>query len=334
MWYTIFVMQISRYVNLREVGRTLASMVLAAATTIASAQTFPSRPVKLLVGYAPGGGADVLARIFASKYAEVLGQPVVVENRPGAGGTVAATFLSTVQPDGYTLYFADSTILVAPAIYEKITYDPLAFAPVGQLASLPYAVVVHPSFPAKSVAELIAIAKGNPGKYSYASPGVGNMAHLTAEIFSKATGVKFAHVPYKGGAPALADLVGGQVPICFVSLPPTLPLAKSGRLRLLAVTTEKRVPIAPDVPTIAETLPGFSTATTFFLIAPPRTPAGTIAVLNDSMRKVMAMSDVQARYTEQGAVVDASTSQALAERMRSEVATLGAAALDAGAKAE
>jgi tripartite-type tricarboxylate transporter receptor subunit TctC len=287
-----------------------------------------------MVGYTPGGGADVLARIFAARYAEALGQPVLVENRPGAGGTVAAASLATVRPDGYTLSFAESTILAAPAIYEKVAYDPLAFAPVGQLANLPYAIVVHPSFAAKSVADLIAIAKANPGKYSYASPGVGNIAHLTAEIFSKATGVKLNHVPYKGGAPALADLVGGQVPVCFVSLPPTLPLAKSGRLRVLAVTTAKRVPIAPDVPTVAETLPGFNTATTFFLIAPPGTPAGIITVLNDSMRKVMAMPDVQEKFAEQGAIVDAGTSQALGERIRSEVATLGAAARDAGAKAE
>ncbi|MEQ1852249.1 MAG: tripartite tricarboxylate transporter substrate-binding protein, partial [Chthoniobacteraceae bacterium] len=255
-------MKISRIFNLRRAARILTSMILAAATTIAAAQTFPTRPVRLMVGYTPGGGADVLARIFAQKYAEVLGQPVVVENRPGAGGTFAAATLATAAPDGYTVYFAESTILVAPAMYEKVAYDPLTLAPIGQLASLPYAIVVHPSFPAKSVAELIAIAKASPGKYSYASPGVGNIAHLTAEIFSKATGVKFTHVPYKGGAPALADLVGGQVPICFVSLPPTLPLAKSGRLRLLGVTTEKRVPIAPDVPTVAETLPGFNTATT------------------------------------------------------------------------
>ncbi len=309
-------------------------LALATQAHAQSSGGFPNRPIRLMVGYPPGGGADLLGRIFAQRASQVLGQPVVVENRAGAGGTIAAATLASAAPDGHTLYFAESAILVAPAVYEKIAYDPLSFTPVGAVGSLAYTIVLHPGFPARTVPELIAVLKANPGRYHYASPGVGNIAHLSAELFKKMAGVEITHVPYKGGTPALSDLVAGQVPICFVSIAPTLPLAKAGRLRLLAVTTAKRVPIAPDTPAIADTLPGFNAAASAFVLAPPGTPGPIVATLNAALRKTMESPEVLAGFAQHGALVDPGTPEQLAAQIRDEVATWGATARAAGAKAE
>ncbi len=306
----------------------------AVATRGAFAQAYPSRPIKLLVGYPPGGGADILARIFANKLSPLLGQPVVVENRPGAGSTIAAAALASAPPDGYTLFFAESGILVGTTIYDKVSYDPLTLTPIGIMGNLPYSLVVNPSFPAQNVGELIDVLKAAPGKYSYATPGVGNIAHLSAEMFQKEAGVRMVHVPYKGGTPALADLVSGQVPICFVSLPPALALAKGGKLRLLAVTSAKRSPVAPDVPAIAETLPGFNSVASIFLLAPPGTPAPIVDRANAAMREVMAMKDVQADFVAQGATVETSTPQALATLFKEELASWGSIVRSANVRLE
>ncbi len=297
----------------------------------AFAQAYPSRPIKLLVGYPPGGGADILARIFANKLSPLVGQPVVVENRPGAGSTIAAAALASAPPDGYTLFFAESGILVGTTIYDKVGYDPLTLTPVGIIGNLPYSLVVNPSFPAQNVRELIDVLKASPGKYSYASPGVGNIAHLSAEMFQKEAGVQIVHVPYKGGTPALADLVGGQIPICFVSLPPALALARSGKLRLLAVTSAKRSPVSPDTP---ETLPGFNSVASIFLLAPPGTPAPIVERANAAMREVMAMKDVQSDFVAQGATVETSSPQALATLFKDELASWGSIVKSANVKME
>jgi len=321
-----------------KLGRRLAlsALVLGIAAPRGFAQTgaYPTRAVQLLVGYPPGGGADILGRIFANKLSPLLGQPVVVENRPGAGSTIAAAALASAPPDGYTVFFAESGILVGTTIYDKVGYDPLALTPIGALGNLPYSVVVNPTFPAKNVQELIEVLKASPGKYSYASPGVGNIAHLSAEMFQKAAGVQMVHVPYKGGTPALADLVSGQVPICFVSLPPALALARSGKLRLLAVTSAKRSPVAPDVPAISETLPGFNAAASIFLLAPPQTPAAIVDRLNAAMRAVMAMPDVLSDFVAQGATVETGTPQELAAMFREELASWGAIVKSAGIRME
>ena len=300
----------------------------------AFAQASPSRPIKLLVGYPPGGGADILARIFANKLSPLVGQPVVVENRPGAGSTIAAAALASAPPDGYTLFFAESGILVGTTIYDKVGYDPLTLTPVGIIGNLPYSLVVNPSFPAQNVRELIDVLKASPGKYSYASPGVGNIAHLSAEMFQKEAGVQIVHVPYKGGTPALADLVGGQIPICFVSLPPALALARSGKLRLLAVTSAKRSPVSPDTPAIAETLPGFNSVASIFLLAPPGTPAPIVERANAAMREVMAVKDVQSDFVAQGATVETSSPQALATLFKDELASWGSIVKSANVKME
>ena len=324
-----------------KLGRRRALSALAAgvsgsllATRGAFAQAYPSRPIKLLVGYPPGGGADILARIFANKLSPLVGQPVVVENRPGAGSTIAAAALASAPPDGYTLFLAESGILVGTKIYDKVAYDPMTLTPVGIIGNLPYSLVVNPSFPAKNVREFIDVLKASPGKYSYASPGVGNIAHLSAEMFQKEAGVQIVHVPYKGGTPALADLVSGQIPICFVSLPPALALARSGKLRLLAVTSAKRSPVSPDTPTIAETLPGFNSVASIFLLAPPGTPAPIVERANAAMREVMAMPEVQADFVAQGATVETSSPQALATLFKDELASWGSIVKSANVKME
>ncbi len=324
-----------------KLGRRRALSALAAgvsgsvlATRGAFAQAYPSRPIKLLVGYPPGGGADILARIFANKLSPLVGQPVVVENRPGAGSTIAAAALASAPPDGYTLFLAESGILVGTTIYDKVAYDPMTLTPVGIIGNLPYSLVVNPSFPAKNVRELIDVLKASPGKYSYASPGVGNIAHLSAEMFQKEAGVQIVHVPYKGGTPALADLASGQIPICFVSLPPALALARSGKLRLLAVTSAKRSPVSPDTPAIAETLPGFNSVASIFLLAPPGTPAPIVERANAAMREVMAMPEVQADFVAQGATVETSSPQALATLFKDELASWGSIVKAANVKME
>ena len=321
-----------------KLGRRLAlsalALGIAAPRGFAQTGAYPTRAVKLLVGYPPGGGADILGRIFANKLSPLLGQPVVVENRPGAGSTIAAAALASAPPDGYTLFLAESGILVGTTIYDKVGYDPLTLTPIGALGNLPYSVVVNPAFPAKNVPELIEVLKASPGKYSYASPGVGNIAHLSAEMFQKAAGVQMVHVPYKGGTPALADLVSGQVPICFVSLPPALALARGGKLRILAVTSAKRSPVAPDVPAISETLPGFNAAASIFLLAPPQTPAAIVERLNAAMRTVMAMPDVLSDFIAQGATVETGTPLELAALFREELASWGAIVKSAGIRLE
>ncbi len=324
--------------NDMKLGRRLALTVLGLGLAVprgfAQTGTYPSRAIKLLVGYPPGGGADILARIFANKLSPLLGQPVVVENRPGAGSTIAAAALASAPPDGYTLFFAESGILVGTTIYDKVGYDPLTLTPIGALGNLPYSLVVNPAFPATNVRELIDVLKASPGKYSYASPGVGNIAHLSAEMFQKAAGVQIVHVPYKGGTPALADLVSGQVPICFVSLPPALALARSGKLRLLAVTSAKRSPVAPEVPAISETLPGFNAAASIFLLAPPETPAAIVYRLNAAIRTVMAMPEVLADFIAQGATVETSTPQQLTALFHQELGSWGSIVKSAGVRME
>lgn len=322
-------------IEFRPTRRHALQAIGALATGSAFAQTSSPRngTIKLMVGYVAGGGADVLARVLTHHLSQALNQAVVIDNRPGAGGALAASVLASSPADGSTLYLADSSILIAPAIYDKVNYDPAALTPVTGVAQLPYTVVVHPDFPARSVAELISVLKANPGKYAYASPGVGNVAHLSAEMFKRAAQVDMLHVPYKGGAPALADLIGGQIPICFVSMPPVLPLAKAQKLRLLGVTTATRSAAAKDTPSIGESLPGFDTATNSFVLAPPKTPAAVVARLDAAFRTVMALPEVQREYAAQGATVRITTPQALSTQIQGELKTWDSVARAAGVRA-
>ena len=289
------------------------------ASEVWSQDTSSASALRVLVGYPAGGGGDVLARAVTKRLTQTLQRPIVVDNKPGAGGTLAANVLANSTPDGSTVYMTDSATLVAPAMYEKLGYDPQSLTPVVGLGQLAYCVVVHPSFPARSMDELIQVLKSAPGKYSYASPGVGNIAHLAAERFKQAAGVDMVHVPYKGGAPAISDLIGGQIPICFISLPPALAQRASGKLRILAVTTAKRWESAADIPTVAETLSGFEAVTHMFVVAPPKTPAAQVEKLAAGFRTAMGDADVRKVFTDSGATVDIKSSEVLAKQIQAEL---------------
>lgn len=311
------------------------AMLLAGLCTAAGAQSYPAKSVRMLVGYAAGGGADGLARILAGKLSESFGHQVLVENRPGAAGTMAADALARAAPDGYTLYFADTAILIAPSMYAKLPYDVVkSFAPVSGVCSLPLAFVVHPSFPAKNVQELIAALRAEPGKYSYASPGIGTVQHFAAEMFKKMAGVDMVHVPYKGASPILADLIGGQIPIAVISASPAIAQARAGKLRPIALTGRDRLPSVADWPTLAETLPGFDAAPRLFLIAPAGTPAGIVLRLNDATRTALLAKDLLEGFEKQGAAAMPMPAEELGSLMSAEVIRWAAVAKDSGIKPE
>ena len=297
------------------------------------AQSFPAKPIRMLVGYSAGGGADALARLVAQKMSDTLGQQVLVENRPGAGATLAADALAKAAPDGYTVYFADSAILIAPAIYPKLPFDPLtSFSPVGGAVTTPLVVVVNPGIAAKNTQELISLLKSEPGKYSYGSPGVGTVHHLAMELFKKQAGVNIVHVPYKGASAIVPDVISGQLPIAIMSAPPALAQSKAGRLRPIALTSPVKFAGAPDWPALADTLPGFDAAPRLFILAPAGTPSGVISVLNNSLKtSLTALTDA---FAAQGAAADYSTPQELGQRIADEVRKWAQVAKDAGAKAE
>ena len=311
------------------------AMLLAGLCLSAGAQSYPSKPVRMLVGYAAGGGADGLARILAAKLPESLGQQFVVENRPGAAGTLAADALAKTAPDGYPPYFADTAILIAPSMYAKLPYDVLtSFAPVAGVCTLPLAFVVHPSFPAKNAQELISVLRAAPGKYSYASPGIGTVQHFAAEMFKKMAGVDVVHVPYKGAAPILADLIGGQIPIAVISASPAIAQARAGKLRPIALTGRERLSSVPDWPTLAETLPGFDAAPRLFLIAPAGTPAAIVLRLNEATRAALAAKDLIDGFEKQGASTMPMSADELGALMTAEVVRWAAVAKDSGIKPE
>jgi len=306
-------------INRRQVLITLGAGAAVPAPVLAQEAGTRGGVLRILVGYPAGGGGDILVRGLAKRLAQVMPQTVIVDNKPGAGGTLAASMLASSPADGSTVYMTDSSILVAPAVYEKLGYEPQSLTPVLGVGQLVYCVVVHPSFPARSVAELIQVLKAAPGKYSYASPGVGNLAHLGAEAFKHAAGVDMIHIPYKGGGPAITDLVGGQVPICFISLPPAVAHAASGKLRMLAVTTARRWEAVPEVPALAETLPGFEAVTNMFLVAPPRTPGAVVERLAAAFRSALNDAELRQAYLALGASVDIRSTEALASQIAAEL---------------
>jgi len=311
------------------------AMAFAGLAGMSLGQTYPSRPVRMLVGYAAGGGADGLARILAAKLSDGLGHQFVVENRAGAAGTLAADALAKAAPDGYTLYFADTAILIAPSMYAKLSYDPAkSFAPVAGVCSLPLAFVVHPSFPAKNPQELIDALRAAPGKYSYGSPGIGTVQHFAAEMFKKMAGVQMLHVPYKGASPILADLIGGQIPIAVVSAAPAIAQSRAGKLRPIALTGRERLASVPDWPTLAETLPGFDASPRLFLIAPAGTPAPVVQRLNEATRAALAAKDLIDGFEKMGAATMPTSPEELGSLMAAEVIRWAQVAKDSGIKPE
>ena len=284
-------------------GALLLMLALCFAAGPARAQnTFPDRPVKIVVGFAAGGSTDVAARIIAQQMSQILGQSVVVENRTGASGLLAAEDVVKLPPDGYTLMLASQTVLaVAPRLYRKATIDPIKdFAPVAYCGASPLVLVVNPAFPAHTTADLIAMAKADPGKIIFGTGGVGTTPHIASEMFQYAAGIKMTHVPYHGEAGAINDLVAGQIPAMFANLSATMGQLKGGTVRALAVTSPQRSPLVPDVPTVAETLPGFAAETWFGLVAPAATPHDIIAKLNAAAVQSLASDDTKKRYAELG----------------------------------
>jgi tripartite-type tricarboxylate transporter receptor subunit TctC len=282
--------------------RLAAAIALAGSMPAVLGQAFPAKPVRVIVGFAPGGVVDTPARIVATKLGEVWASGVIVENRPGAGGSTAAGYAAKAPPDGYTLLICNTASHgVNPAIYKQLAYDPVKdYAAVSQIGFVPNMLVVHPSVEAKSMRELVAYAKSNPGKLSMASAGVGTSQHMSIELLKSMTGIDITHVPYKGGAPALSDLLGGQIPSLLTGMPAGLGAVRSGRVRALGVTSAKRSPHLPDVPAIAETVPGYEVTSWVGVCAPSGVPKAIVAKLNSDIVKVLGLPDTRQKLDEQG----------------------------------
>jgi tripartite-type tricarboxylate transporter receptor subunit TctC len=270
----------------------------------APAQSYPVKPVKTIVPFPAGGTTDILGRIVAQKLSERLGQQFIIDNRGGAGGNIGADAVAKSAPDGYTLLVGTvGTNAINASLYAKMPYDTARdFAPVGLIAAVPNVLVVHPAVPAKSVKELIDLLKSKPGEFNFASSGNGTSIHLSGELFKTMTGVSMNHIPYKGSAPALTDLIGGQVQLMFDNLPSSIPHIKAGRLRALAVTSAKRSAALPDIPTIAEAaVPGFDASSWFALFAPAGTPKEIVMKLNSELNAILQLADVREKFAAQGA---------------------------------
>jgi tripartite-type tricarboxylate transporter receptor subunit TctC len=311
----------------------LAVLVLSGA---APAQEYPAKAIRVLIGFSPGGGADLVTRTLSPALAESLGQSVIIDNRPGANGMIAAELAAKSPADGYTLLAAPGNYAFAPALVSKLPFNmATAFAAVGQMVDSPLLVVVHPSLPASSVKDLVAIAKSRPGELSYASGGIGGSAHLATELFRAAAKVTLVHVPYKGTGPALNDLIAGHVPVCFCTLPSTLPHAKSGRLRALAVTTSKRSAAAPAIPTVSESgVAGYEMSQWYGMLSPAGTSPAIVNKLNGEIRKAMKQPQVRAQLLAAGADPVESSPQDFAAFFSAEIARWTRVVQTAGIRAE
>ncbi len=288
----------------------------------ALAQQYPTKPVRMLVGFAPGGGTDIVARIICAKLTEMYGQGFIVDNRAGATGTIAADLMSKAAPDGYTIMMGHvNSHGIAPNLFKKLPYDAQRdFAMVAYVGYVPNVLVIHPSIPAKTIAELVTIAKAKPGSLNYASSGVGSTQHLAGELFQLTTGAKITHVPYKGSGPAVVDLIAGHVSMNFDTMPPVLPHIRNGKMRALALTTPQRSPQLPQVPTMIEAgLKGFEMTNWYGVMAPSAAPRDIIARLNADINKIMAMPDAKAKLEESGAQLSPQSTEQFAKFLGGEV---------------
>ena len=322
---------------MQTVHRIFAAVALASLAAVAQAQAWPSKPIKWVVPFAPGGTTDILARTVGEKLAVALGQPVIIENKPGAGGGVGAEFTAKSAPDGYTIMGGTiSTHAINASLYKSLPYDPVKdFVAITLIARVPNMLVINPSVPAKDVKELIALLKANPGKYSFASSGNGTSQHLSGELFKSMSGTDMQHIPYKGSPPALQDVVGGQVAMTFDNITTALPLAKAGKLRALAVTTAKRSSVAPDVPTLAESgLPGFEVGSWQGVFAPAGTPPEIVKRLNAEIVKALNMPDVREKLSGLGAEIVADSPEEFSALVKAEVAKWADVVKKSGAKVD
>jgi len=294
---------------------------MASSTFAQAATNYPARPIKIVVPFAPGGTTDMLARLVGQRLTQSWGQPVVIENKPGAGATLGADIVAKSAPDGYTLLMGAAHHTIAQQVYAKIPYHfDRDFAPITMVAMVPNMVVVNSEVPAKNIAEFIALAKTQPGKLNYGSAGAGTAHHLIGEMFKLRAGVDLVHVPYKGSSPAVADLLSGQVQLMFDTVTSGLPQVKAGKLRALAVTTAKRSSVMPDVPSLSETaLPGFDVGTWFGLLAPAATPPAIVQKLNAEIVKIIQQPDVRKQMLEAGSEPMGNTSQQMAAQIKAEL---------------
>ena len=315
----------------------VCALAFACAASGVSAQTYPAKPIRMIVPFAPGGNVDITARTVAPGLSQVLGQQVVVENRAGAGGIIGTDVVAKAAPDGYTLLMASSSVMTnGPALYPKLPYDILRdVAAVGRVAVVPLAVVVHPSLPARNTRELIAIAKAQDGKLLMANAGVGTTNHLVTELFMIRTGARMTLIPYKGSGPALVDLVAGHVYSHVDQISSALPYVQAGRIRAIAVTTAKRAAALPDLPTLAESgVPGFDASTVTGILLPAKTPRDVVQRLNTALGQVLAQAAVKNRFAALGSEVQPSSSEELAAWIRADLAVWVKVVKQAGIKVE
>jgi len=319
--------------TIRTVGVALCISALAAAPA-AFAQQYPTGPMRIVVPFVPGGGTDILSRMIAAKLNEAWNVPVVVDNRPGAGGTVGTAAVAKAPADGHTLLVMPAGYAAHGSLYKSLPYNPERdLAPVSRLASGPLVLVVHPSLPAKSVKELVALAKKHRGDINFGSAGAGTLPHLSAELFNSMSGISMVHIPYKGAGAAVTDVMAGRVPVYFMNILQSLSLIKAGKLRALGVTTPERTPIAPDIPSIAESgLKGYDMTNWYGMLVPASTPRAAIAKLNGEVVRILRLPELQKRLAQDGMTVVASTPGEFAEFLTRETAKFALVIEAAGIK--
>ncbi len=309
------------------------AIVLLFSAAAAPAQNYPTRPIRIIALSSPGSGPDIVGRLIGQKFTEAWGQQVIVDTRPAATGIVGTEIASRAAPDGYTLLIVTSQAVIVSVMYDKLNYDLLRdFAPISLVASTPFILAVHPSVQAHSIKELIALAKSKPGQLRYGSGGSGSPPHLSAEIFRSMTGIDILHIPYKGVTPAMIDTVAGQVQFLISVIPAVLPTVRSGKLRPLGVTSAKRTSLVPEVPTIAETVPGYEFIGWYSLVAPAKTPQPILAKLNAELVKVLKTPEFQERFSGLGAEPLGSTQKELAAYLPQQMEKMRKAVKDSGAK--
>ena len=316
--------------------RLAVGFFLALMTSMLWAQSWPTKPVRMIIAFPPGGPTDLVSRVLAQKLSEQLGQQVIVDNKPGAGGNIAAELAARATPDGYTIFYNTSAIVIGPALYGKVNYDTLKdFAPVLLTASVPMVLVVNPQLPARSVKEFLDLAKSRSGALNYSSSGTGTITHLASAMMSTQTGIQTQHIPYKGSAPGLVDLASGQTQFMIDTINTVLPYIRDNRLRGLAVTSVKRSPLLPDLPTLAEAgISGFEAAAWQGIVVPTGTPNEIVQKLNAEVNKALAHPDIRSRLAAQGADILGGTPAEYAAYLRSEMPRWAKAVKDSGAKAE